>query len=91
MQRFSMRAFRFLSEHRFVYLHCDLVVCHSYDSNSTCARSTSCSRRYRRDVDQLSDDGSSMYPLSFGPIMEEKESADKNSGGEAHDIRVYRI
>ena len=77
-----MQAFRFLSEHRFVYLHCDLVVCHRYDYNSTCARSTSCSRRYRRDVDQQSQDVSGMYALSFGPIMEGKESDDKSAGGE---------
>ncbi|CAB4032392.1 Hypothetical predicted protein [Paramuricea clavata] len=75
-----MQAFRFLSERRFVYLHCDLVVCHRYDYNSTCARSTSCSRRYRRDVDQQSEDVSGMYALSFGPVMKGKESADKSAG-----------
>ncbi|CAB4040963.1 Hypothetical predicted protein [Paramuricea clavata] len=80
VQRFSMQAFRFLSDHRFVYLHCDLVVCHRYDYNSTCARSTSCSRRYRRDVDQQSEDVSGMYALSFGPVMKGKESADKSAG-----------
>ena len=86
-QRFSMQAFRFLSEHRFVYLHCDLVVCHRYDYNSTCARSTSCSRRKRRDVDNRPEDVSGMYPLSFGPIMHEKLSKDKNPGGEYLNTR----
>ena len=85
VQRFSMQAFRFLSEHRFVYVHCDLVVCYAYDYNSTCARSTTCQQRYRRDVDQGSEDESGMYPLSFGPIMHEKESTDKNSEGELCD------
>ena len=81
VQRFSMQAFRFLSEHRFVYLHCDLVVCHRYDYNSTCAQSTSCSKRYRRGVDERSHDVSGMYPLSFGPVMKGEESADKTTGG----------
>ena len=67
VHRFSIQAFRFLSEHRFVYLHCDLVVCYKYDHNSTCARSTSCSKRYRGDV----DDASNTYSLSFGPVMQE--------------------
>ena len=85
VQRFSMQAFRFLSQHRFVYLHCDLVVCHRYDSNSTCSRSTSCSQRNRRDVDEKSDDGSKVYPLSFGPIMEKKETSNSNDDqGKAH-------
>jgi hypothetical protein len=81
VQRFSMQAFRFISQHRFVYLHCDLVVCHRYDSNSTCSRSTSCSQRFRRDVGEKSDDVSGMYALSFGPIMQQKQSADENTGG----------
>jgi hypothetical protein len=88
VQRFSLQAFRFLSEHRFVYLHCDLVVCHRYDYNSTCARSTSCSRRYRRDVDQQSQDVSGMYALSFGPVMKGKESAEKSAGGEYHRLII---
>ena len=78
--RFSVQAFRFLSEHRFVYLHCDLVVCHGYDYNSTCARSTTCSKR--RDVEEGSDDASSMYSLSFGPIMQGKESTGQNTEGQ---------
>ena len=82
VQRFSIQAFRFLSQHRFVYLHCDLVVCHGYDYNSTCARSTSCSKRYRRDVDKGSDDASSMYSLSFGPVMLGEKSADQNTEGQ---------
>ena len=81
VQRFSIQAFRFLSNHHFVYLHCDLVVCHAYDYNSTCARSTSCSNRHRRDADERADDSSSMYPLSFGPVMQGKESADSNTEG----------
>ena len=81
VQRFSIQAFRFLSNHRFVYLHCDLVVCHAYDYNSTCARSTSCSNRHRRDVDERADDSSSIYPLSVGPVMQGKESADSNTEG----------
>ena len=83
VQRFSMQAFRFMSQHRFVYLHCDLVVCYAYDYNSTCARSTTCQQRYRRDVGQSSEDVSGMYPLSFGPIMYEKGSTEKNSNGMA--------
>ncbi|XP_028395056.1 ZP domain-containing protein-like [Dendronephthya gigantea] len=84
VQRFSIQAFRFLSQHRFVYLHCDLVVCYRYDSNSTCSRSTSCPRRVRRAaVDEPSDDASKKYALSFGPLMYGKESTDKNSGGKS--------
>ncbi|XP_028394860.1 ZP domain-containing protein-like [Dendronephthya gigantea] len=79
VQRFSIQAFRFLSQHRFVYLHCDLVVCYRYDSNSVCSRSTSCLRRVRRDAaDKPSDDTSEKYALSFGPFMHGKESTDKS-------------
>ena len=82
VQRFSIQAFRFLSQHRFVYLHCDLVVCYKYDSNSTCSRSTSCPQRYRRAaVDEPSDDVSRKYALSFGPLMYGKKSADESSAG----------
>ncbi|XP_028394865.1 uncharacterized protein LOC114519007 [Dendronephthya gigantea] len=83
VQRFSIQAFRFLSQHRFVYLHCDLVVCYGQDSNSTCARSTSCLQRYRRAaVDKPSDDASRKYALSFGPLMHERESTDKTPKGQ---------
>ncbi|XP_028394918.1 uncharacterized protein LOC114519064 [Dendronephthya gigantea] len=83
VQRFSIQAFRFLSQHRFVYLHCDLVVCYRYDSNSTCSRSTSCPRRVRRDAaDKPSDDASKKYALSFGPLMYRKKSTDKSSEGQ---------
>ena len=91
IHRFSIQAFRFLSEHRFVYLHCDLVVCHGYDHNSTCARSTSCSKRYRRGVDEGSDDASSMYTLSFGPIMQGKESIDQNTEGQLNSICIRAV
>ena len=91
VHRFSIQAFRFLSEHRFVYLHCDLVVCYKYDHNSTCARTTSCSRRYHRDVDRRADDASSMYPLSFGPLMQEKESADKSTEGQRNRLILPTI
>ena len=83
VQRFSIQAFRFLTQHRFVYMHCDLVVCNRKYLNSTCARGNTCSRRYRRDVNRMSssDDSSRMYPLSFGPLMYSKESDDdKNTG-----------
>ena len=82
VQRFSMQAFRFISEHRFVYLHCDLVVCYIYDYNSTCSRSTSCPRRYRRDVDERLHDSSRVYSLSFGPVMLGKEPIDPNTEGQ---------
>ncbi|XP_028394920.1 ZP domain-containing protein-like [Dendronephthya gigantea] len=84
VQRFSIQAFRFLSQHRFVYLHCDLVVCYRYDSNSTCSRSTSCPRRVRRDAaDKPSDDASRKYALSFGPLMHRKKSTDKSQKGQS--------
>ena len=83
VQRFSIQAFRFLTQHRFVYMHCDLVVCNRNSFNSTCARGNTCSRRYRRDVNRMSssDDSSPMYPLSFGPLMYSKESDDDKSTG----------
>ncbi|CAB4006010.1 deleted in malignant brain tumors 1 -like, partial [Paramuricea clavata] len=79
VHRFSIQALRVLSERGFVYLHCDLVVCHRYDHNSICTRNTSCSPRDRRDVDEQSQDVSGIYALSFGPVMKGKESADKSA------------
>ena len=69
-----------------MYLHCDLVVCHRHDLTSICARNTSCSQRDRRD--ERSRDVSSMYPLSFGPVMQDKESADESTGGEYHRLII---
>ena len=85
VQRFRIQAFRFLTQHRFVYIHCDLVVCNRNYLNSTCARGNTCSHRYRRDVNRMSssDDSSRMYALSFGPLMYSKETGDdheKNTG-----------
>ena len=88
VHRFSIQALRVLSERGFVYLHCDLVVCHRYDHNSICTRNTSCSPRDRRDVDERSQDVSGMYALSFGPIMKGKESADKSDEGEYHRFMI---
>ena len=83
VQRFSIQAFRFLTQHRFVYIHCDLVVCNRNYLNSTCARGNICPRRYRRDVNKMSssDDSSRMYALSFGPLMYTKESDDERNTG----------
>ncbi|XP_028394866.1 deleted in malignant brain tumors 1 protein-like [Dendronephthya gigantea] len=82
IQRFSIQAFRFVSQNRIVYLHCDLVVCYKYDYNSSCSRNTSCPQRYRRDADnKRSDDISGMYALSFGPLVKEKELQHKREKG----------
>ena len=84
IQRFSIQAFRFLTQHRFVYIHCDLVVCNRNYPDSTCARGNSCSRRrYRRGVNNMSssDDSSRMYALSSGPLMYSAESGGEKSTG----------
>lgn len=90
VQRFSIQAFRFLSESQFVYVHCDIVVCNRYDYNSTCARSTSCSQRYRRGVKEQPRDVPGIYSLSFGPMMQRKEFTEKISDGECYDLQ-YRF
>ena len=45
VQRFSVRAFKFLGEHDFVFIHCRIYVCDANDPNSRCAQG--CTRPQR--------------------------------------------
>ncbi|XP_046844438.1 uncharacterized protein LOC124438363 isoform X2 [Xenia sp. Carnegie-2017] len=89
IQRFSIQAFRFLTSHRFVYIHCDLVVCSNVGSyNSTCARNRTCSSRTRRDVEEKQKDVTGLYQLSFGPLMHEKKSFEQKSVEEKSTVNI---
>ncbi|XP_028413546.1 ZP domain-containing protein-like [Dendronephthya gigantea] len=84
--RFSIQVFRFIANHTFVYIHCDLRLCNRNVPDSICAKSTSCSnRRKRRDVGDATDKA---YKLSIGPIMYREETKkqdkkDQNGNDEA--------
>ncbi|XP_028403908.1 ZP domain-containing protein-like [Dendronephthya gigantea] len=78
VHRFSIQAFAFVINHRYVYFHCDLVLCNRNTANSICARSTSCPGRKRRGA-ETADDGSKFYQLSTGPLIYRKKKDEANS------------
>ena len=75
--RFSIQVFRFVVNHTFVYIHCDLRLCNINSQNSVCHRSTTCSSRKRRDVAPSFDATDRSYQLSIGPIMYREKKNDK--------------
>ena len=66
-QRFSVKAFKFIANHPFVFVHCHVVICNTTDPASRCAKKCSAGGRGRRDLnaDQVND----VYTLSQGPIL----------------------
>ena len=80
LHQFSIQAFTFVINHRYVYFHCDLVICHKNTPNSICKKSTSCPTRKRRD-ERSADDGSKVYQLSAGPLIYRSKKDNTNSKG----------
>ena len=75
--RFSIQVFRFVANHTFVYVHCDLRLCNKNTQDSVCTRSTTCSNRKRRDVSPLDRN----YQLSIGPIIYREKINDEVDEG----------
>ncbi|XP_031549144.1 ZP domain-containing protein-like [Actinia tenebrosa] len=73
VQRFSVRSFRFVYSNSFyVYLHCELIVCHRNTTNSRCAQGCINGSRVRRET----ADGSNAHDLSAGPFRKTNEKTE---------------
>ena len=75
--KFGMEAFRFLGDYQYVYVHCEVIVCHTSQSDSRCSKG--CLRGTRRKRQQAADDesffgGSTKLTLSQGPFTREPGS-----------------
>ena len=79
--RFSIQVFRFVANHTFVYVHCDLRLCNKNTQDSVCTRSTTCSNRKRRDASSL-DPTEQSYQLSIGPIIYREKINDEVDEGQ---------
>ncbi|XP_078377858.1 ZP domain-containing protein-like, partial [Oculina patagonica] len=64
-QRFSLEAFRFISDHPFVFVHCHVIVCNATDPDSQCVKNCQSSGLARRSVDDHVND---VYSLVQGPL-----------------------
>lgn len=62
--RFKTEAFKFIADHPFVFVHCEIRICDARNSNSRCAQGCITEMRKRRDV--RNDDV--LYPLAQGPL-----------------------
>ncbi|XP_078343446.1 ZP domain-containing protein-like [Oculina patagonica] len=83
-QRFSLEAFRFISDHPFVFVHCHVIVCNATDPDSQCAKNCPSRDPVRRSVD---DHVTDVYSLVQGPLylvqgkqVETHENGLDNSG-----------
>jgi hypothetical protein len=63
-QRFSLEAYKFISNHPFVFIHCRVRICNGSDSQSRCARGCESRGRGRRAAEDHH-----LYGLSQGPFM----------------------
>ncbi|XP_022794139.1 uncharacterized protein LOC111332922 isoform X2 [Stylophora pistillata] len=81
-QQFKIKAFRFFNDYDQVYIHCEVLACHRYSSNSRCSRSClGNKKRKRRDVtrDEIEhEESTTKVTLTQGPliIQQEQEQGD---------------
>lgn len=64
VSRFSAGGFKFIADHPFVFLHCQLRICASENPNSRCARECLKGSRKKRDV----NNEDKLYRLAQGPL-----------------------
>ena len=70
-ERFSLKSFKFIGEHAFVFVHCHVRICNISDPDSKCVRV--CEDRRKRDVSFASENLRDVYPLAQGPLALQKE------------------
>ena len=75
VDRFSTEAFKFIADHPFVFVHCQIRICDARNPGSRCAQGCIKEGRLRRDV---SDDGK-LYPLAQGPLTVASDAAKMKS------------
>ena len=64
VDRFSTEAFKFIADHPFVFVHCQIRICDASNPGSRCAQGCIKEARLRRDV----RDEDKLYPLAQGPL-----------------------
>jgi len=85
VQRFSLEAFKFIADHPFVFVHCQVIVCNATYPSSKCNKKCPSSGRGRREVnDHVTDD---MYSLVQGPLYLAREKREEKRASNA-DKRV---
>lgn len=86
-QRFSLEAFKFIADHPFAFVHCDVIVCNSSDPDSKCAKRCLQGGRGRR---EMGDHLGNVYSLAQGPLhlarteRDEKRASGLNGVGECN-------
>ncbi|XP_058045087.1 deleted in malignant brain tumors 1 protein [Ahaetulla prasina] len=74
--RFRFKSFRFLKHHPSVYLHCEVLICDSKDSNSRCTKG--CISRHKREIPSYKWKGDAV----FGPLRLKREESSMDRSGE---------
>ena len=75
VDRFSTEAFKFIADHPFVFVHCQIRICDASNSGSRCAQECIKEGRLRRDV----SDEDKLYPLAQGPLTIASDAAEMKS------------
>ena len=93
VQRFSIRAFKFLADHPVVYLHCQVMACHKKTVGSRCSRG--CQRFIRkkrdlteREIEKPQPKESQSYVLGTGGVVLRKEKTKESSGEYRNPLEI---
>ncbi|XP_066022016.1 deleted in malignant brain tumors 1 protein-like isoform X2 [Pocillopora verrucosa] len=83
-QQFKIRAFRFFNDYDQVYIHCEVLACHKYSSNSRCTQSCLGSKkRKRRDVtrdETEHEESTTKVTLTRGPLIIQQDEEPGETG-----------
>ncbi|XP_073237862.1 ZP domain-containing protein-like [Porites lutea] len=75
VDRFSTEAFKFIADHPFVFVHCQIRICDARNPGSRCAQRCIKEGRLRRDV----SDEDKLYPLAQGPLTFASDATEMKS------------
>ena len=75
VDRFSTEAFKFIADHPFVFVHCQIRICDARNPGSRCAQGCIKEGRLRRDV----SDEDKLYPLAQGPLTFASDATEMKS------------
>ena len=75
VDRFSTEAFKFIADHPFVFVHCQIRICDASNPGSRCAQGCIKEGRLRRDV----SDEDKLYPLAQGPLTIASDATEMKS------------
>ena len=64
VSKFKTEGFKFIADHPFVFVHCQIRICDAENPKSRCTQG--CVKGFRKKRDVSIDD--SLYPLAQGPL-----------------------